>query len=984
MQGQGLLEVEDERSCADPTCAICCKSSPPESVEFHSHQSASHATCDLFSVPPTSLRSRSHSSRASVGTEALLDMQDDTCHADPDSTICLDCDDQAPTACCLEPDSDLECDDGQSPATAVLVAPTVLDSDSDSDVLVSAPSTPSPQVARGSDAVDGCSCVGFYAFCLCGFLQRARARLAETAQGTADCSVQPGSSPILDRTQRSTPPWTCNDTACVVCNAVAHGASQAVSPTLPLEVMAPGSCAHGPTCPFVSELDVEADSSQSGNAGVASQRSLKRARNQYSMIGAGFWGVTAGVAVEPIDLEPDSAPGALTLETSSCSRILAQVRDIQALSPIEVPFDVAKQASLRFPDDLQRSIAEACRILCSPKRSRPDCAGRFALSSNPASLGRSRSPRALPIPSRGPFSPSPSPCPSISQAERVAAFWCACREAVDLAVEKLYKSRLEIDPQNIDALVALFHNLPVGGPVEPRHFGLNVDRIFQQELELWKQRVVESASFAGTIADAWNRQLDVVKLLPFFLAVLCQFAERAGIAREFPFGFLLTLGPWVCHRDLRAAFNPKKPEHETRPRMFVNLIADSNCGKSPFFRQCFDAVFVSHTPARPCLVERQSDKFVQAGPGKDKTLFLQQCTNSDFAKRMKASKGHLCWASEEAWSALDVAWAKGKSWVAASDRKVQHCYLQNTQNGNSYGPLSINAEQFFVPTTNFAFFHAGQPKVIHDYWGQAFMKDCPFGGMGWEFRPTFLWPRNQPEDNPDMPHITFSGANQFMQDLLEALATNYGQALDSKDFASHPLKLSPEAVHLWDSFRHQAESDKEAVPAQAAGAVGKYCFTTTTHVMACHLLSQAFREVKSSKAQCMRPAHSNEPLFPCESHDMQHIPACLLLAAPEHLNLMLTGILTCYNEMKLPAPRRAGPPVLSDDRKVEARDDEGQSPDEVALAILLQRCQRQADITVTHVNTVLPRRMGFRSDQPAICRLLTLLRSLVQGSVWDR
>ena len=82
-------------------------------------------------------------------------------------------------------------------------------------------------------------------------------------------------------------------------------------------------------------------------------------------------------------------------------------------------------------------------------------------------------------------------------------------------MEKLYKSHLEIDPQNIDALVALFHNLPVGGPVEPRHFGLNVDMIFQHQLELWKQRVVESASFAGTIADAWSRQLDVVKLFAF-------------------------------------------------------------------------------------------------------------------------------------------------------------------------------------------------------------------------------------------------------------------------------------------------------------------------------------------------------------------------------------------------------------------------------------------------------------------------------------
>ena len=136
--------------------------------------------------------------------------------------------------------------------------------------------------------------------------------------------------------------------------------------------------------------------------------------------------------------------------------------------------------------------------------------------------------------------------------------------------------------------------------------------------------------------------------------------------------------------------------------------------------------------SRPCLVDLFPECFVLPGPGKDKTLFVQQCTNSDFARRMKATHGHLCWLSEEAWSALDVAWARGKGRVSQTERKVQHCFLQNTQNGNSYGPMSINAEQFFVPTTNFAFFHAGQPKVIHDYWGQAFLKDCPFGGMGWE------------------------------------------------------------------------------------------------------------------------------------------------------------------------------------------------------------------------------------------------------------
>ena len=163
------------------------------------------------------------------------------------------------------------------------------------------------------------------------------------------------------------------------------------------------------------------------------------------------------------------------------------------------------------------------------------------------------------------------------------------------------------------------------------------------------------------------------------------------------------------------------------------------------------------------------------------------------------------------------SWARGKGKVSPNPNKVQHCFLLNTQNGCSYGPVSIQAEQFFVPTTNFAFFHAGQPKVIHDYWGQAFVKDCPFGGMGWEFRPTFLWPRSQPDDDESAPHVSFEGANRFIMDLLANLALKYGQTLDSKNFASTPLLLSQAALPLWNTFRHCAETSKDDVPEFAAG-----------------------------------------------------------------------------------------------------------------------------------------------------------------------
>ena len=72
--------------------------------------------------------------------------------------------------------------------------------------------------------------------------------------------------------------------------------------------------------------------------------------------------------------------------------------------------------------------------------------------------------------------------------------------------------------------------------------------LFDEELELWKQRAADSPGFEGTVADAWNSELDVAKLLPFFLCVLCMFGKKAGISREFPFGVCLAMAPWVCHR----------------------------------------------------------------------------------------------------------------------------------------------------------------------------------------------------------------------------------------------------------------------------------------------------------------------------------------------------------------------------------------------------------------------------------------------------
>ena len=567
-----------------------------------------------------------------------------------------------------------------------------------------------------------------------------------------------------------------------------------------------------------------------------------------------------------------------------------------------------------------------------------------------------------------------------------SAFWLGRHDAVEAESGRLYEAHCNIAPRNVAALTDLFLDLPVAWPVQPADYNLTFESLHAWEVELFQQRAVDSHTYGGTIADAWHQPLALPKLLPFFAAVLCRFAEHAGIGRDFVFGFLMSFAPWVVHRDVHAIFNPLKPEHECRPRIFSTLIAESNTGKSPFFRLCLDGVFVS-TPGKQCLTDRLQSQFAAAGPGKDKTLFVQNSTNSDFARRMKASDGHIAWLSEEAWSAVDVAWAKGKGKTQPTPMKINQAYLQNTQNGQAYGPLSINAEQFYIPTTNFTYFHAAQPKLVHDYWGQSFFADCPFNGMGWEFRPTFLFPGKILDEAENSPHVTFQGATAFMLDLFATLAGLMGHTMGSRAFHTCPLELTSEAAILWKTFHRVAEQAKDNVPDFAAGVVGKHCFTTTSHITTSHLLHKAFEHCTANRAHLpllragdpdYLAALAQQPLDFLRQIAPQHI-----LAGPEHIHFMLRNMVTLHNEMRLPLHERAGPQTL-DDRgsrparqpRACARSQAGQlnpmSDDDKALAILLQKCQHQQYITVTQANTAIPARFGFRSNRDGLERLFDL------------
>ena len=153
------------------------------------------------------------------------------------------------------------------------------------------------------------------------------------------------------------------------------------------------------------------------------------------------------------------------------------------------------------------------------------------------------------------------------------------------------------------------------------------------------------------------------------------------------------------------------------------------------------------------------------------------------------------------------------------------------------------------------------------------------------------------------------------------------------------------------------------------GRSEKYCFTTASHIMACHLLEQSFLDTKDGNLSMLR-SHDVTALETTAAAQipgsMSEMPPELILAAPSHLDLMLAGVLTCFNEMKLPPAQRAGPPRLDENRcqpnrrpnssPAEALTPLPLSTDEVALSMLLQRYEHTEYITGTNVNQTLPRK----------------------------
>lgn len=219
--------------------------------------------------------------------------------------------------------------------------------------------------------------------------------------------------------------------------------------------------------------------------------------------------------------------------------------------------------------------------------------------------------------------------------------------------------------------------------------------------------------------------------------------------------------------------------------------------------------------------------------------------------------------------------------------------------------------------------------------------------------------------------MTFQGAARCLLDVLGTLATLMGQTLDSHNFHTSPIHLDTQAQSLWRKFHTLAECEKDAAPAFASGAVGKHCFTTTSHVTACHLFQQAFEHIqrnpdklcalRSGSADCLQSLQADRQFVASISADS-------ILAAPEHLNFMLHNIITMYNEMKLPKSDLAGPQMIDEESARPTRRRiagpasqpaaEPLSQDDLALSILLQKHIHDDSITLTQANQAIPARQG--------------------------
>ncbi len=389
--------------------------------------------------------------------------------------------------------------------------------------------------------------------------------------------------------------------------------------------------------------------------------------------------------------------------------------------------------------------------------------------------------------------------------------------------------------------------------------------------------------------------------------------------------------------------------------------------------------------------------FADGGP---KGLHLAKATAAEFGERVKASDGYSLWATPENILGLDCPYAQGKV-PEKNERKTDMHELLETQNGLAFGPTSTKSakEQIHVERTNIAIFHFGQPRAVHDFWGQNYELKSNIRGLGFENRPWFFWCERQDEAASDAPSVSNRPVSIFCTCLFLTQAACVGHQQTAVDFTATPLRAYRDAagtfdsVGAWNLFHARAEAAKYAVHPAAEQAAGKHGFTCGTHVINCNVQTSSLAELKRHRPQLRAIYETGEPLqavraAPLAPHwfDLRQES---VLTAPAHFTMMINSVATIFQEMCLHPKDRAGPPIAEvQKRQVQHADelpaavvDQAQrqplSADEKLIVRIVDKYHNHAVIQVYQASSC---KQSLRGNQVEVCRLFDMAASMGLGT----
>ena len=577
-----------------------------------------------------------------------------------------------------------------------------------------------------------------------------------------------------------------------------------------------------------------------------------------------------------------------------------------------------------------------------------------------------------------------------STLDRIVAFWRARQICVDEAVQHIYVKHQQASCEDALSVSKAYLDLPVEWPVNPQDFDLTMEDLFEHELHLFSQWARDSQDQRDTIVDKYEQQILFVKMGPFFLVVFFSFIQYTGTPPEMLFGLVHALAGWTVHKDFHARLQPHLPR-KTRPRAPTQIIGDSNIGKSPFFDN-FMQPWID-------LVSNPSFKHLFADGG-NKGLHMAKATAAEFAQRVKDADGYPIWATPENLQCMDTAYAMGKT-PEQSTAKPDLLQTLETQNGLAFGPTSIkNAkQQVYVQRTNLCWYHMGQARVIHDFWGQCFEAKGNIRGVGLETRPWFLFAGPEREDEDGSPLVSTEPSSQFLRSLLLVLACSVGHAQERTNFNDNPMQPSDSSqmrtLSSWRQFTSVVTKQEHIVHPAAKESLGKHGYTTGAFVINNQTLTGAFAILRESKAdleallagsEAVIQRLCNRPLgagwFELRDDSM--------IGAAAHSQLLLSGVLTVFWEMTLDPADRAGPPLASTERQPRKRTDRSSSSDlqpsqsviaplsddEKLLKKVFERCQHKEYVSVADVNRY---KHSARGNQAEVARIFDLASTMGAG-----